>query len=63
MEEGWERSMHGKLEGGVSEKQKHFDPKVDANDPLQKREEKWKKPKWHDVATMRYGMGMSTRIA
>jgi hypothetical protein len=38
MGEGWERSMHGKLEVVVNEKQKHLDPSRRYNGPLQKRE-------------------------
>jgi hypothetical protein len=33
-----ERSMHGETGGGVSEKQKLFDPNRRYNGPLQKRE-------------------------
>lgn len=55
--------MHEETGRGVSEKQKHFDPNRRYNGPLQKREKVEEETKWHDVATMRYGMGMSTRIA
>jgi hypothetical protein len=56
--------MRGETGRGVSEKQKHFDPNRRYNGPLQKREKYGRRnKKWHDVATMRYGMGMSTRIA
>jgi hypothetical protein len=50
--------MREETGGGVSEKQKHFDPNRRYNGPLQKREKKNGRNKnWHDVATMRYGHG------
>jgi hypothetical protein len=52
--------MHEETGGGVSEKQKHFDPN---RRYTEERKSGRRHKKWHDVATMRYGMGMSTRIA
>ena len=49
--------------GGREREAETFRPKSTLQWPTAEERE-WKKKQWHDdVATMRYGMGMSTRIA